>query len=136
MIHLCLRQHVIAALSDELRRPQYQGDPNPYRGHCYVASEAYYHLRKKYQGRIYGDAPATALKPHTVRVGGDVHWFLRDQDGAVVDLTCGQFWDPVPYHLGRGRGFLTKKPSKRAAVVIERVENSIEHELLGWSWSK
>jgi len=31
-------------LSDDLRRPPWKGDPNPLAGHCYVASEALYHL--------------------------------------------------------------------------------------------
>ena len=31
-------------LTDDLRRPPYKGSSNPLTGHCYVASEALYHL--------------------------------------------------------------------------------------------
>jgi len=29
-----LARRVVAALSDDLRKPAYRGDPNPLRGHC------------------------------------------------------------------------------------------------------
>lgn len=35
---------VRAALTPELLKPEYRDHPRPYAGHCYVASEAYFHL--------------------------------------------------------------------------------------------
>lgn len=87
------------------------------RGNCYVACEALYHL--------LGGA-AAHLVPMTVRHEGEVHWYLAVRDlshahGARVrlDPTASQFKTPPPYHKGRGRGFLTKRPSKRARKLME-----------------
>jgi hypothetical protein len=75
-----------------------------------VASEAFYHL---VGGKKAG------YKPMTITHEGVVHWYLLGP-GGVVDLTAGQFDTPVPYEHGRGRGFLTKQPSKRAQKLMER----------------
>jgi hypothetical protein len=107
-----LGQRVVAALSDDLRKPKYRGDPNPLLGHCYVATEALYHL--------LGGAK-TGATPMNVKHEGDQHWFLRLKDGSFIDLTSSQFKTPVPYAIARGRGFLTLTPSQRAAEVIRRV---------------
>lgn len=86
------------------------------RGNCYVTCEALYHL--------LGGA-AAGWTPRTVRHEGDVHWYLvlagLDGDGHIVDPTASQFKTPPPYHLGRGRGFLTKKPSKRARALMDKL---------------
>lgn len=83
-------------------------------GHCYVASEVYYHL---------SGGKNSNLKPATVNHEGVVHWFLRDPAGNVIDLTGEQFKTRPAYKLGRGRGFLTSKPSKRAKKVIFAISN-------------
>lgn len=106
-----LEEKVVVSLSDELRRPEYRGHENPLRGHCYVASEAFYHLSG---GKDAG------LKPMNVKHEGCQHWYLSGPAG-IVDLTAGQFATPVPYDQGRGRGFLTTEPSKRARVLMARV---------------
>lgn len=102
-------------LSDDLRRPQYRGDPNPYVGHCYVAAEAVWHL--------LGGA-GSDWKPYVVRVEDDTdtHWFLRHKDGRIADPTWDQFDSDSPpdYNLGRCTGFLTKQPSRRAQELIRR----------------
>ena len=103
---------ILLALSDDLRKPQYRGHPNRLKGHCYVASEALYHL---------AGGQASGLKPMNVRHEDDQHWFLADEDGRIYDLTADQFSTPVPYNLARGRGFLTRQPSLRAQIVIQRV---------------
>lgn len=51
---------------------------------------------------------------------GQPHWYLRGPEG-YTDLTAAQFDTPVPYGEGQGKGFLTKLPSRRAQVVIDRV---------------
>jgi hypothetical protein len=103
------------ALMDEDRLPKYRGDPNMMRGQCYVACEVIMH------GKLGG-----TVTPMTVRVNGDVHWFLKSKLTPVtyIDPTADQFDTPVPYLEGRGRGFLTKAPSKRAQKILER---------LGWT---
>ena len=98
-----------AALTDDLRRPPWRGNPNPLAGHCYVACEALFH------------ATGRRLRPHFVRHEGAPHWFLRDARGNVIDPTAGQFQSTPDYAQGRGKGFLTQKPSKRAAIVLARL---------------
>lgn len=81
------------------------------RGNCYVTSEALYHLLG---GREAG------WKPMTVRHEGDVHWWLENiQTGQRIDATASQFSTPPPYHEGRGRGFLTSRPSRKARKLME-----------------
>lgn len=82
------------------------------RGNCYVTCEALYHLLG---GRSAG------YKPMTVRHEGEVHWFLMHVSGLVLDPTASQFKSPPPYHRARGRGFLTRQPSKRARVMMDRL---------------
>jgi hypothetical protein len=106
-----LHGRILSALTDELRRPEYRGDC-PVRGHCYVASEALFHL---------SGGKAAGWNVYRIRHEGTVHWFLRDPRGDVVDLTAGQFRQPVPYAQATHTGFLTLLPSKRAQIVIGRV---------------
>lgn len=86
------------------------------RGNCYVTCEALYHLLG---GKLAN------LTPHTVRHEGAVHWYLvlganhEHVPPTILDPTASQFRSPPPYHLGRGRGFLTKRPSKRARVLMQ-----------------
>lgn len=102
-----------AALSDDLRSSRYRGIACSTAGHCYVASEAAYHAL---------GGPASGFTPQFVRHEGEPHWYLKhDATGLIVDLTADQFATPVPYAQGRGKGFLTKEPSKRARVILERI---------------
>lgn len=104
-----------ASLDDSLRRPKYQGNPNHLAGHCYVASEALYHM----MGGPDGD-----WVPQVIRHENDTHWYLKHREsGEILDPTAGQFKTPVPYEKGRGSGFLTRQPSKRAQELINRIES-------------
>ena len=99
------------SLTDELRKSKYRGLPNPLAGHCYVAAEALYHLL---------GGKARGWKPMFIHHEGEPHWFLRHEAGAIVDPTGAQFLMPVPYHRAKGKGFLTKRPSQRARIVMQR----------------
>jgi len=102
------------SLDNSLRKPQYRSSPNPLAGHCYVASEALWHMMGGHE---------SGWVPQNVKHEGDQHWYLRhSKTGQILDPTASQFRTPVPYHQGRGRGFLTKQPSKRAQEVINRVQ--------------
>lgn len=101
---------------DSLLKAKYRGGPHPLSGHCYVASEAYWHLTHK------------TLLPHTLTIGTGVHWFLRGSldsiDWPIVDITGDQFESQgivVPYNQGVRRGFLTNQVSSRARTVIDAV---------------
>lgn len=105
-----------ALTSDLLREPYRtwveQEGAHPLTGHCYVATEALYHLLG---GKAAGWQPM-----HQKHEGGP-HWWLRGPSGEVVDPTAEQCDTPVPYGLGRGKGFLTQKPSRRAQIVMARL---------------
>jgi hypothetical protein len=108
-------ERVRAALSDDLLKPEYRRREGrgATSGHCYVASEAIYHLIGKDQG----------LVPFQLEHEGDSHWFLADvQRRHVVDATADQFATLVPYAQGRRRSFLHPSPSRRARELIARVE--------------
>lgn len=79
------------------------------RGNCYVTVEALYHLL---------GGKRSGFVPHTLRHEGDVHWYLAG-NGMVLDPTVMQFKTKPDYSLGRGRGFLTKKPSRRARDMMK-----------------
>lgn len=107
------------ALSDDLLKPQFRRkkeEHNRFFGHCYAASEAYYHLR---------GGGGAGLKPMRMRHAGVPHWWI-DDNGRIVDITADQFvpldCPPLDYSKGVGCGFLTKKPSKRAAEIMRRVK--------------
>ncbi len=100
---------LFSALTDDLRRKPWKGSPNPLAGHCYLACEVLSHIS---DGK---------LKPYFVRHEGAPHWFLKDENGNVLDPTVGQFNTTPDYTKGRGKGFLTKKPSKRAKIVLDRL---------------
>src|SRR4051812_46333350 len=103
-------------LTDDLRKPQYRGHENCLAGHCYVASEALYHM--------LGVAKAGWV-PQTIQHESGSHWYLKHKhSGAIVDPTKDQFATPVPYANGRGCGFLTKQPSKRTQTVLNRVADN------------
>jgi hypothetical protein len=83
-------------------------------GHCYVASEAAFHILG---GKRHG------WTPMNITHEGVSHWYLRLDDERVpyyLDITAQQFHTPVPWDEGRGRGFLTLHPSARARLLMAR----------------
>ena len=105
---------VQSVLTEDLLSPKWRKlkGRHPLSGQCYIASEACYWLLG---GKASGYVPCV-LRLDEQRT----HWFLRN-GAEVLDPTAEQFPIPVPYHLGRGNGFLTKKPSRRARLVMARV---------------
>jgi hypothetical protein len=84
------------------------------RGQCYPATEAVYHLAG---GKDAG------LTPMVCRYSNDelTHWWLRGPNQEVYDPTSAQFPESFPYEQGKGCGFLTKEPSKRAREIMEKI---------------
>jgi hypothetical protein len=100
-------------LTQDLLKPKYRGKPDPMAGHCYVASEVLRHLL------------GNRWLPMFIKHEDESHWFLRHSEtGEVLDMTESQFKTPVPHGLGRRQAFLTKKPSKRAQIVIDRIKRA------------
>ena len=101
---------ITESLTDDLRRPPWRGSPNPLAGHCYVASEAAWHLL---------GAASSLWRPTFIKHRGVSHWYLTNKDsGEILDITAGQFDEAPAYASGIGTGFLTKTPSKRAAGLL------------------
>lgn len=101
-------------LTPDLLKSKYRGvkNKNKYYGHCYVASECYYHMS------------GCSSQVHYVKHDGDTHWYLS-KDGIIIDLTCEQFETPPDYTNGKRGFFLTKTPSKRTSILIERVKSKL-----------
>ncbi len=116
MYLLCQALRRVLRDSPELRQSKYLVQKHPMAGFSYVASEALYHLGAREAGFI----------PVTLRVGDDVHWYLRHPDGRLLDPTADQFREHPPSLLerrsARGRGFLTRHPSKRCRIALERLD--------------
>ncbi len=107
---LVARVREILAERPELRHKRYNvPGAHPLAGHCYVAVEAIWHAC----------ARSPDLRPTVLTVDGGTHWFLRTPWPYPIDPTADQFSRAVDYATGRGCGFLTKKPSKRAQIVLD-----------------
>lgn len=110
-----------SVLTDDLLTGQYAKSKRQSKteGHCYAAAEALYHFLG---GREAGYIPCVAtFTEGNIRV---THWWIKNAQGEIFDPTSEQFtaigYNP-PYELGKGSGFLTKQPSKRAAIIMKRV---------------
>jgi hypothetical protein len=113
------------ALSPDLLSPDWrvknEGSGNPLVGHCYVAAEALFHRLGGREAGWQSFMLNHALWPQGCDEG-ETHWFLKHRSGVVADPTAGQYeGQPIAYDRGRACGFLTKEPSRRASVVLERI---------------
>jgi hypothetical protein len=103
-------------LTPDLLKPEYRNAnaSNPMYGHCYVATEALYHVLAVL-GLIGDYSPW-----HGRDDCGITHWWLQAAYGRI-DPTVEQYLQngkSPPYDVGRRGAFLTVKPSKRAEIVI------------------
>jgi hypothetical protein len=107
-----VREH----LTDDLRSAKFRGHECKTAGHCYVASEAVYHAL---------GGKAAGYTPMQIKHEGTSHWFLKHSSGKILDATSDQFATAVPYEKAKGRGFLTKEPSRRAKTLMSRLESNL-----------
>lgn len=101
---------------------------HPLSGHCYAASEAYFHLNGGYDNFTVERCEVPVKEPGDGGVVRFTHWYLRHRDTEeIVDLTAEQFTEyehddvEIPYDEGVSTGFMTKEPSKRAEQIINEV---------------
>lgn len=111
-------QKIKKLLSPDLLKPCFREKNinNPTYGHCYVASEVLFHLLnnpKKYSAARAKDE------------NGINHWWIVDLDnGNIIDPTADQYYSInkiPPYNVGYKCSFLTKKPSKRAKIILNKI---------------
>ena len=108
---------IVAQLTPDLLSTQFAKMPdagrNPLFGHCYVASEALFHL---------AGGKKSGLRPRRIEIAKDRwHWWLVDREGNIVDITAKQFDQPPDYTAGLKTAFLSKRPSARAKKLMGRV---------------
>lgn len=103
-------------LTPDLLKGRWKKQSHPLEGHCYVAAESLWWLLGCVDWTPY-------CASYQDEGGKATHWWLvNKQTRKIADPTKEQYLpDEPPYHLGRGNGFLTKKPCKRAQIVVERV---------------
>lgn len=107
-----------SVLSDDLLKPEYRNIPNKHitTGHCYVASEAIFHL--------FGGKAVWKAKSGRDSANGTHWWLVHKETGLIVDPTKEQYivkGEIPPYEKGKACGFLTKDPSKRCQILLERL---------------
>ena len=117
MGNLSLIKKVQKYLTPDLLRGRWREQSNPLEGHCYVAAEALYHALPDKQNW----KPICAS--YNDEIGKCTHWWLQNKKtGEILDPTKEQYYpDSPPYYLGRGSGFLTKFPSKRAQFILNSI---------------
>jgi len=123
---------VRAVLTAELLKPAYRRaaelSERKFLGHCYVASEALYHLLG---GKAKGYRSVSLKKSVAPEFGP--HWWVEGPTGEVLDVTAEQFAAPVPHELGSYQSWITSDPkppggwhevppSKAAITVMKRAE--------------
>lgn len=105
-------------LTDDLLIEPFKSLPNKnkFSGHCYVASEAMYHLLPENIKNQY--------TPSVLKINNITHWFLKNQEtGDIIDITKDQFNIQLDYTQSRNCGFLTKNPSKRTQILLSRINS-------------
>lgn len=110
-----LSSAIIRNLDDKYLKKIYLSEPerNNVTGHCYLASEVFYHLtggKEKWTPQVGHDGEGT-------------HWWLKDKhSNTIVDVTSSQYTDfgqEPPYETGKGCGF--QQISNNCKIVMEKV---------------
>ena len=109
---LGLLSQIQQAFSIDLLNKGMQDVVDPYehytRGHCYVATEAFYYLYGKKAG----------YEPR----GRDYHWWLEHgETGQIVDPTEPQLSGPHDYTEPKSKGFLPQSPKHATKELMRRV---------------
>lgn len=122
-----------SCLSRDLLKVEYveENKENPMYGHCYIATETLYHM--------FVDNEPLRREVLYVYHGkdefGNTHWWLQDIFGQIHDVTSEQYTSKgrkPPYKAGRRGYFLTREPSKRSRILIQRVKNYLStKEIIG-----
>ena len=84
-------------------------------GHDYASTEAFYHLM----------GGSDFYTPMVIKVNGDTYWYVRNNDTKAYLYICDKELKDtklnIDFSKGHGCGFLTKKPSKRTQIILNKV---------------
>jgi hypothetical protein len=85
---------------------RYADPDNPFAGLSYVASEVVYHAC---------GGMSSGLRMWILRTGEkEIHCFLRDATGKVIDPTARKYPKKVDYSTAVASSFISTQPSRRA----------------------
>lgn len=105
-------------------RVKSEGQHHTY-GHCYVAAEALFHLCGGWESE---------WRPKWGRDDEGTHWWLySNRRKRIYDPSKEQYLfvnEKPPYDTAKNSGFLTKFPSKRAVIVMNRVKEKFPADAL------
>lgn len=106
---------------DDLMPDDYQprDSDTPLQVLCYVVAEAYYFARDK----------PDALTPERRSHDDGTHWYLRRDDGAVIDLSlrADRSYAREWFDAGQPCGFLSHPdPSNRTASVLDALDTPVD----------
>jgi hypothetical protein len=107
---------IVDSLSDNLLESKYKTikNKNIFTGHCYIATEVLYYL-------INDDEKINYI-PARIKINNDNHWVLVNKiTNEIYDVTKNQFSFPIDYSKIRKCWFLTKTPSKRTLILLNRI---------------
>jgi hypothetical protein len=107
---------IINNLTDDLLKNKYklQKNKNKFTGHCYIATETLYYL--------LNDEEKYKYTPAILHVNNATHWFLKNKfTNEIIDITKEQFDFELDYSKSKNCSFLTKFPSKRTLILINRI---------------
>ena len=111
-----LQIKILSVLTSDLIKTKYKNKSKHY-GYCYIVSEAAYHLYAKEKG----------FSPYVAKdCYGLTHWWLQNNKNEIIDIVAHAYYDDgeePPYKNGRKTAFLTKQPSKRCKIILERIKN-------------
>ena len=113
---------IVDSLSDDLLKPKYKSikNRNKFTGHCYVATETLYYL--------IDDNERINYIPARIKINDDNHWVLVNKEtNEIYDITKNQFKFPIDYSKIRKCWFLTKTPSKRTLILLNRIYEKNNH---------
>jgi len=107
---------IVDNLSNDLLKNKYklQKNKNKFTGHCYVATETLYYL--------LNDKERCNYIPAILHINNITHWFLKNKiTGEIIDITKEQFNFELDYSKSKNHFFLTKFPSKRTLILLNRI---------------
>lgn len=121
--HNNLIQKIQSHLSNDLLKDKYKlicSNKHRYFGHCYVATETFYHSLPEFEKLNW--------IPQILSTEHGTHWFLKNKiTNEIIDLTKEQFSYTLDYSKSTGCGFLTKNPSKRSLILMNRLNETTFH---------